>query len=159
MNKDMKKIKLSFEVNEDSFNLLKTINEIGSAEYRDHEWDTLEDFKKSDVFLDGKQTEEWFLARNFGGTAYLLDDLVEHGLVESDGESWHLTYVVTNLGRTVLNNTPDVSDSSKTISVDFAKWIAENKWYKQMKYDIWEKSGNTSKSTSELFDMFIENYH
>ena len=155
----MKKIKLSFEVNEDSFNLLKTIDEIGSAEYRDHEWDTLEDFKKSDVFLDGKQTEEWFLARNFGGTAYLLDDLVEHGLVESDGESWHLTYVVTNLGRTVLNNTPDVSDSSKTISVDFAKWIAENKWYKQMKYDIWEKSGNTSKSTSELFDMFIENYH
>ena len=155
----MKKIKLSFEVNEDSFNLLKTIDEMGSAEYRDHEWDTLEDFKKSDVFLDGKQTEEWFLARNFGGTAYLLDDLVEHGLVESDGESWHLTYVVTNLGRTVLNNTPDVSDSSKTISVDFAKWIAENKWYKQMKYDIWEKSGNTSKSTSELFDMFIENYH
>ena len=155
----MKKIKLSFEVNEDSFNLLKTISKMGFAEYRDHEWDTLEDFKKSDVFLDGKQTEEWFLARNFGGTAYLLDDLVEHGLVESDGESWHLTYVVTNLGRTVLNNTPDVSDSSKTISVDFAKWIAENKWYKQMKYDIWEKSGNTSKSTSELFDMFIENYH
>jgi hypothetical protein len=155
----MKKIKLSFEVNEDSFNLLKTIDEIGSAEYRDHEWDTLEDFKKSDVFLNGTRTEEWFLERNFGGTYYLIDDLIGHGLVESDGESWHLTYVVTNLGRTVLNNTPDVSDSSKTISVDFAKWIAENKWYKQMKYDIWEKSGNTSKSTSELFDMFIENYH
>ena len=62
MNKDMKKIKLSFEVNEDSFNLLKTISKMGFAEYRDHEWDTLEDFKKSDVFLDGKQTEEWFAA-------------------------------------------------------------------------------------------------
>ena len=159
MNKDMKKINLSFEVNEDSFNLLKTIDEMGSAQYRDQEWDTLEDFKKSDVFLNGTRTEEWFLERNFGGTFYLIDDLIEHGLVEIDGESWHLTYFVTNLGKTVLNNTPDVSDSSKTISVDFAKWIAENKWYKQMKYDIWEKSGNTSKSTSELFDMFIENYH
>ena len=56
-------------------------------------------------------------------------------------------------------NISDVSDSSKSIAVDFAKWIADNKWYKQMKYDIWEKSGNTSKLTSELFDMFIENYH
>ena len=111
MNKDMKKIKLSFEVNEDSFNLLKTIDKIGFAEYRDHEWDTLEDFKKSDVFLDGKRTEEWFLERNFGGTYYLIDDLLDHGLVESDGESWHLTYVVTNLGKTVLNNAPDVIKS------------------------------------------------
>ena len=111
MNKDMKKINLSFEVNEDSFNLLKTIDEIGFAQYRDHEWDTIEDFKKSDVFLDGKRTEEWFLERNFGGTYYLIDDLFEHGLVESDGESWHLTYFVTNLGKTVLNNAPDVIKS------------------------------------------------
>ena len=155
----MKKIKLSFEINEDSFNLLKTIDKMGFAEYRDHEWDTLEDFKKSDIFLDGKRTEEWFLERNFGGTYYLIDDLFEHGLVESDGESWHLTYFVTNLGKTVLNNAPDVSGSSKSITVDFAKWIADNKWYKQIRYDVWEKSGFGSKSTSELFDMFIENYH
>ena len=100
----MKKIKLSFEVNEDSFNLLKTISKMGFAEYRDHEWDTLEDFKKSDVFLNGTRTEEWFLERNFGGTYYLIDDLIEHGLVEIDVESWHLTYFVTNLGKTVLIN-------------------------------------------------------
>ena len=111
MNKDMKKIKLSFEVNEDSFILLKTISKMGFAEYRDHEWDTLEDFKKSDVFLNGTRTEEWFLERNFGGTYYLIDDLFEHGLVESDVESWHLTYFVTNLGKTVLNNAPDVIKS------------------------------------------------
>ena len=84
---------------------------MGFAEYRDHEWDTLEDFKKSDVFLDGKRTEEWFLERNFGGTYYLIDDLFDHGLVEIDGESWHLTYFVTNLGKTVLNNAPDVIKS------------------------------------------------
>jgi len=56
-------------------------------------------------------------------------------------------------------NISDVSDSSKSIAVDFAKWIAENKWYKQIRYDIWEKSGETTKSTSQLFDLFIENYH
>jgi hypothetical protein len=53
----------------------------------------------------------------------------------------------------------DVSDSSKSIAVDFAKWIADNKWYKQVRYDVWEKSGETTKSTSQLFDLFIENYH
>ena len=52
-------------------------------------------------------------------------------------------------------NISDVSDSSKTIAIDFAKWIADNKWYKQIRYDVWEKSGFGSKSTSELFDMFI----
>lgn len=124
MNKDMKKIKLSFEVNEDSFNLLKTIDEIGFAQYRDHEWDTLEDFKKSDVFLNGTRTEEWFLTRNFFGTFYLIDDLFDYGLVESDGESRHLTYFVTNLGKTVLNNAPDVSDSD----ID----------YKQLYYELYE---------------------
>ena len=98
----MKKNKLSFEVNEDSFNLLKKISEKGCAEYRDHEWDTLEDFKKSDKFLNGVRTEEWFLERNFGGTAYLLDDLIKYGLIESDGESWHLTYIVTEFGKEVL---------------------------------------------------------
>ena len=56
-------------------------------------------------------------------------------------------------------NISDAGDSSKHIAVDFAKWIGDNKWYKQMKYDIWEKSGVGSKSTSELFNMFIENYH
>ena len=98
----MKKVKLSFEINEDSFNLLKKINENGCAEYRDDEWNTLEDFKKSDQFLNGVRTEEWFLKRNFGGTAYLLDDLIGYGLIKSDEESWHLTYIVSKLGKKVL---------------------------------------------------------
>jgi hypothetical protein len=44
--------------------------------------------------------------------------------------------------------------SSKLIAVNFAKWIAENKWYKQNRYDVWEKSGETTKTTSQLFDLF-----
>ncbi len=98
----MKKIKLSFEIREDSFNLLKKINENICAEYRDLEWNTLEDFKKSNEFLNNIRTEEWFLKRNFGGTYYLLDDLITYGLIELDGESWHPTYIVTEFGKEVL---------------------------------------------------------
>lgn len=46
----------------------------------------------------------------------------------------------------------------KTIAIDFAKWIGENKWFKQIRYDIWEKTGTGSKTSSELYDMFISNY-
>lgn len=98
----MEKVKLSFEINKDSFDLLKKINEKGCAEYRDTNWKTLEDFKKSDEFLDGNRNQEWFLERNFGGTAYLLEDLIGCGLIDSDGESWHLTYIVTDFGKEIL---------------------------------------------------------
>ncbi len=43
----------------------------------------------------------------------------------------------------------------KPTCLDFARWIADNKWCKQDKCDIWEKTDVVSKSTSELFDMFI----
>jgi hypothetical protein len=100
----MEKIKLSFEISEEAFSLLKKINKSGSAEYRDIEWVTLEDFKKSYEFIDGIRTEEWFLNRNFGGTGYLLDELIKYGLVESDGMSWHLTYLVSSFGKEILKN-------------------------------------------------------
>lgn len=98
----MEKVKLSFEISKDAFELLKQINEKGSAEYRDLEWPTLNDFKRSDVFLEGRWDEEWFLERNFNGTSYLIDELYNFGLVDTDGESWHLTYVVTGFGKEVL---------------------------------------------------------
>ena len=98
----MEKVKLSFEISKDAFELLKHINEKGSAEYRDSEWATLDDFKRSEVFLDGRRNEEWFLERNFNGTSYLIDELYNYGLVDNDGESWHLTYVVTDFGKEVL---------------------------------------------------------
>jgi hypothetical protein len=48
----------------------------------------------------------------------------------------------------------------RKISIDFAIWIASNKWYKQIRSfsaeHLWEKSGVGTKSTSELFDIFIE---
>ena len=96
------KINLSFEISKDSFELLKKINEKGYAEYRDIEWDTLDDFKKSEVFISGKRTEEWFLNRNFNGTGYLMKELLFYGLIEHDIDSWHLTYVLTNFGKEII---------------------------------------------------------
>lgn len=52
------------------------------------------------------------------------------------------------------------NEFDKKVSIDFAIWIASNKWYKQIRTfsteHLWEKSGVGTKSTSELFDMFIE---
>ena len=98
----MEKVKLSFEISKDALELLKQINEKGSAEYRDLEWTTLDAFKRSEVFLEGRRTEEWFLERNFNGTSYLIEELYNYGLVDNDGESWHLTYVVSGFGKEVL---------------------------------------------------------
>ena len=98
----MEKVKLSFEISKDAFELLKLINEKGSAEYRDLEWVTLDDFKRSELFLDGRRNEEGFLERNFNGTSYLVEELCKYGLVDKDGESWHPSYVVTDFGKEVL---------------------------------------------------------
>ena len=97
-------ITLSFQITEEAFNLLKEINNKGYAEYRDSEHLTLEDFKKSDDYNILLRTEEWFLSRNFNGTLNLIYELSKYGLIESDGESWHTTYIVSDFGKEILNN-------------------------------------------------------
>lgn len=92
---------LKFEISDEAFNLLKEI-EKRPAEYRDSRFRTLEDFKKSDT--SGFRTDDSFLDRNNGGTLYLVDELSEKELVEPDGESWHLTYVITSFGKEILKN-------------------------------------------------------
>ena len=96
-------INLNFQISEEAFELLKSINN-RAAEYRDTEFSTLEEFKQSDRFKNGMSTEEWFLNRNYGGTYHIIDELTYYGLVECDGESWHITYVTTFLGKEVLKS-------------------------------------------------------
>ena len=48
----------------------------------------------------------------------------------------------------------EASENNKQI--DFAIWTADNGWFKQKKYDLWEKSGIGVKSSSQLFDLYIE---
>ena len=92
---------ITFQISDEAFELLTKIGS-GGAEYRDTEYNTLEDFKNSNEYKIGLRTEEWFLNRNFGGTYHLIHELSRYGLVESDGMSWNLTYVLTDLGKQAL---------------------------------------------------------
>lgn len=97
---------LHFEISEKSFETLKAINEAGSAEFRDTEHESLEAFKKSDEYsgdedVDGIRSERWFKVRNFCDHKD-CDELLNYGLIDSDGESWHITYILTPFGKQVL---------------------------------------------------------
>jgi hypothetical protein len=95
---------IEFEISDKSFEILKEIKKAKSAEFRDYQFESLEDFKKSDKFVkegDGMCTEAWFKRRNFCDRKD-LDDLFENGLIDDDGESWHITYVVTERGKKII---------------------------------------------------------
>jgi len=96
-------VKLSFEISDEAFDLLKKFGD-GHAEYRDTEYSTLEDFKKSETFTHKVRDEQWFLKRNFNGTYHLIPELTKYGLVELDYDSWHKTYFVSDFGKEILKN-------------------------------------------------------
>jgi hypothetical protein len=93
---------LSFEISDEAFALLERINELGGHEYRDTEFNTIEEFRLSKSFIEGSHTEQWFMDRNSNGTYYLIDELFEANLVDCDTDCWHSTYVVTDFGEKVL---------------------------------------------------------
>jgi hypothetical protein len=97
-------MKIAFEISDSHFDLLKKIDNEKFVEYRDTEYETLEEFKDSDVFKNGLKDENWFLKRNGDGTYHLTSELESYGLIESDGDSWHLTYILTEFGKKVVND-------------------------------------------------------
>ncbi len=92
---------LTFQISDEAYDLLCRMRN-RALEYRDTEFRSLPEFKKSSLFKEGHRTESWFMNRNSEGTLYLIDELSYYGLVDSDGESWHLTYVLTHLGKSML---------------------------------------------------------
>lgn len=94
--------KIEFEISEEAFDLLKKLSKEKYFEYRDTEYSNIDEFKNSEEFKSGLRSTEWFLKRNSGGTYYLIDELLKYGLVDSDGVSWHITYVLTDFGKEVL---------------------------------------------------------
>ncbi len=95
-------MQLNINISDEAIQLLKDIAEKGYAEYRDTEHETLEDFLKSDKHLVHGRTKEHFLARNFGGTYHLIGELSRHNLVDTDEMSWHPTYILTEVGKQIL---------------------------------------------------------
>lgn len=94
---------LEFEISDKSFESLLKIEKAKYAEFRDNEFDSLEDFKKSKLFSDGTRNENWFRARNFCDRKD-IDELLKFGLIDDgDGNTWHPTYYVSDFGKEVLS--------------------------------------------------------
>lgn len=92
-----------FKISQPAWELLLSLNDtVNYAEYRDTEYTTLEEFKSSDGFKEGRRTEEWFLNRNHDGTLYLMEELADYDLVENDYDAWHLTYKISKRGRSII---------------------------------------------------------
>jgi hypothetical protein len=99
----MRKVTYSFEISDEAWQLLLSLNGKNRyAEYRDPEYASLSEFKDSEEFNNGRRTEEWFLDRNHGGTYGLIMELNIHKLVDNDYDAWHQTYVISELGKTVI---------------------------------------------------------
>jgi hypothetical protein len=98
-------MKIEFEISDKSFELLKEIEKAGAAEFRDYEYKSLEDFKKSSGFSSdeaGFMTERWFKARNFCD-AKDLEELIAYDLIDTHESAWHPTWVVSQLGKEILS--------------------------------------------------------
>lgn len=95
-------MKLTFEISLKSFQLLQAIQITGYAEFKDHNVRSLEDFKKTNDFISGFTTEHHFKQRNYCDIQD-LDELIENHLIEYDDDAHHVTYVVTEFGKRILN--------------------------------------------------------
>ncbi len=98
--------KIEIGITEEAFELLKKVDEAGYAEYRDLGHDTYEDYAnaRKSLGIENIRSEEFFNARNFGGTWTLMEELVEADLMEYVDDAWHTTYKVGEWGRKVLDS-------------------------------------------------------
>lgn len=94
---------LTFRISDKAFELLNKIHDSGSAEYRDTQYESLEDFTNSAEFVNGFMSIDSFLKRNFNGTYYLITELLLFGLVDIDDMCWHTTYVITDFGKHIIS--------------------------------------------------------
>jgi hypothetical protein len=92
---------LTFNISDEAYDLLVKIKKEGYAEYRDSNFETLDDFINSDLYTVQNKSVDWFMSRNFNGTFRHVQELVKFGLVKFDDMSWHDTYVLTILGNKV----------------------------------------------------------
>lgn len=95
----MKQLNFTFELTEKEFDLLQHIAKEGYAEYRDTEFETLEEFRKKVKYV---MNEEQFLARNTNGTYHLIETLRKFNLIQHVDMAWHTTFELSEFGKLVL---------------------------------------------------------
>jgi|ERR1039458_5412428 hypothetical protein len=99
----MKKLIYKFELSDEAYQLLLDIQKSGNAEYKDTEYPSLENFIEDRESSYGK-TDEWFLKRNFGGTYYLIGELLEVGVINYNIEKviWSQNFCISDMGVAVI---------------------------------------------------------
>ena len=97
----MKQLNFTFELTQEEFDLLLHIAEKGYAEYRDTEFETVEEFLKkvTPVYC---MTEDQFLERNTKGTYHLIENLLKFNLIQHVYMAWHTTYELSEFGKLLL---------------------------------------------------------
>lgn len=101
------RIVTNINISEQALELLKRIEQ-NPVEYRDSEYDTIEDFQKSEFYKEmlnhrtKDELDSQFMRRNADGTLRLISELLKYDLVEGASMSWHETYQITDLGRDVI---------------------------------------------------------
>ena len=93
-------MEITIKLNQEEIALLKKCLEKGYLEYRDSEFSTVEEFQKSEIF----QPQSWYLIRNENGTLSLAEELAKVGFLQTDDLAWHLTYIITEKGKKVLED-------------------------------------------------------
>lgn len=98
----------TFELTQKELKLLKYLCKNNWIEYRDSECYTYEQLVKEELkynnleWISKYRSEERFNERNGNGTLKQAEKLVELGLADYDGESWHRTLISTDLGKLLL---------------------------------------------------------
>lgn len=98
----MKTFTHTFEISDEAYALLLSIQKEGYAEYRDTRWESLEYFRADDDETKWR-SEEHFLERNHGGTYYLTSELLKYNLIDHVEDAWHITYELTDFGKEMLS--------------------------------------------------------
>lgn len=100
----MKKITHTFEISQPAWELLLSLAGGNIAEYRDNEYESVEEYKNDRSICPTNQMVSNFLSRNSNGSLYLAHELLKHNLVEPVDMAWHTTYQISELGLEVLKN-------------------------------------------------------
>lgn len=96
-------IKKVIDISQPAVDLLAKLKDKGYLEYRDNH-DTYEEYVEviTSHGLETKLTQEQYDRRNEGSSRKLAHELEAADLVKPDYDAWHETYVITDLGKEVL---------------------------------------------------------
>lgn len=102
----MKKLQFEFVLTGPEYGLLLRIAEEGSAEYRDIEFETVEEYIHPKNWNGSHPPTEIqiqnFKRRNTDGTYHLIENLLVFNLIQHADDAWHTTYKLSEFGKLVL---------------------------------------------------------